>query len=71
MKKMDEFEILLNDKLTEGSYTAENGWAMTTLMGADLVLAEACESRRRWRNVCFVLGGLLALACVALVVALV
>ena len=61
MKKMDKFEILLNDKLTEGSYAADNGWAMTTLMGADLVLYDACKSRRRWKRACLVLAGLLAL----------
>lgn len=58
---MDKFQIKLNDALCESSHETASGWAELRLVCADLVLTEACESRRRWKRACLVLAGLLAL----------
>lgn len=58
---IDRFYLKWNDALCASSHETPSGWAETRLVCADMALAEACKSRRHWRNACFVLSGLLAL----------
>ena len=59
---MDKFQVRLNDTLCSCSHETASGWAELRLICADMVLSDACKSRRHWRNACFALAALLVLA---------